>query len=131
MMCMAACTNNGDIGDLYGLWAVDACTADGVPADAETFGDFYWRFQGKLVAINKMIGAHEHLEWVGLYEHSGQHLMLDFSEGEIDTEFYPSQIGLTPGIMKMEILRLSDSRLELRYDAPTGVIWEYTLRKLK
>lgn len=130
-LCVASCTNNGDIGALYGLWAMDGCAADGEAVDEEVYGDFYWRFQGELVAINQMTGVHDHLEWMGMFVHAGQELDLDFSEGEVDTDFYPSQIGLIPGKMQMDMLQLNGSTLQLRYQALTGITWLYTLRKLK
>ncbi len=130
-MCVAACTNNGDIGPLYGLWAMDGCTADGKDVTDIDCRDFYWRFQGRVVAINRNIGAHEHLEWVGTFVHSGAALEVDFSEGEVDTAFDPEQWGLSPGPMTMQVPALDGSRMILRYVARNGVTWQYSLRKIK
>ncbi len=130
-MLLGSCTNNGDIGALYGLWATEGCTFNGMEMAEDDYQDFYWRFQGDIVAINELIGAHEHLEWIGTFVHDGQSLCLDFSEGEVDTEFYPKQIGLVAGKMELEVVELTGSHMTLRYQSPLGIIWQYRLRKSK
>lgn len=131
IVCMASCTNNGDIGDLYGLWAMDCVTADGEDVPSSDCQDFFWRFQGDLVAINESISDHEHLQWIGTYARNGSAIDIDFSEGEVDTAFNPERIGLKAGKMHMQVVRLTGGSMILLYHADSGTIWQYALRKLK
>lgn len=123
------CTrNNGDIGDWFGTWRLETITVDGKPDPGYT--DYMiWKFQSDLLML--MIpddATHSHTDAIGRWSQQGDRLMLDF-------EYYLGNMGPLntvlhlPQTAALDILRLSGSRIELRYTAPDGTQYYYSLKK--
>ncbi|MCC8113325.1 MAG: lipocalin-like domain-containing protein [Bacteroidales bacterium] len=132
-----ACTNNGHIGYLYGVWLIDSYTIDGIEADVD-LANYSWRFQSDIIQITEQFGDHEYLESTGTWSFSDdeRYLLLNFTNTRPgvpeDSPSYnpPAALGI-PGraITEMKILTQTSTRLSLSFTNSEGQLQRYDLRK--
>ncbi|MBD5371109.1 MAG: lipocalin family protein [Bacteroides sp.] len=130
------CTrHNGDIGPWFGTWHVEAITVDGHP-DGEYRGTLFMKFQGDVVNMT-VVNDFEHTRadhW-GRWSATSDELTLDYTYGDNITpaatgRYAPPAISLLPGgVTRLRILKLTGSRLELRYENAEGEVIDYFLKK--
>ncbi|MDE6269471.1 MAG: lipocalin-like domain-containing protein [Muribaculaceae bacterium] len=134
----AACThNNGDIGPLFGTWALDRMTVDGTDATLPDDADTFIQFQSKVVMV-KLIGERATLlEYrVGSWQREGDVLKLDFNhyddEREPGTGLYeaPAWLHFQPkGITTLRVVQLKGGGMRLEQTTPEGEHIEYEFHK--
>lgn len=140
-MLNVGCThNNGDIGDLFGVWRLTELTADGTPvdlygdsADADGLVACDWAFQGNVVKIEMIYPHYEHFAHYGIWSREDDKLVLDFSHttGQSDNFDPPAGLHLVArGITTLTITEMSRSKMTGWYVDAQGVRYEYYLRRL-
>lgn len=130
-------TNDGDIGLLYGQWTLTGLTIDSESTEIDV-KLYFWRFQSDIIKIQRYEGNNHSSSSVGTWERSENDLYLNFThsaatEGSGNWDFYnpPPELGI-PGreISLLNIERLTNKDMVLRYDGPDGKIYRYTFKKL-
>lgn len=137
MLLSTGCArNDGDIGDLFGRWKVEALQADG--QDQVLYDDdvlmYCWSFQGSLVWIQTLHPHHDFVNVKGMWNRDAHLLSLDFSfTGDDGDVFYrpPEPLHLVnDGITALNIESLTSSRMHVWYESSTdGVRYDYHLKK--
>lgn len=127
LLLPSSCTrNNGDIGPWFGTWRLESITVNGEPDKAYAPPYLIWKFQSSIVQIiNPDDAGHTASSATGTWSCDDNRLSLDFSWGlghEGSISHLPPQCELT-------VLRLSGSRIELRYDSSDGNTYIYLLKK--
>lgn len=130
-------TNNGDIGDLYGAWALDKITIDGIEQTSWHDGGWYceWRFQNNIIQIHRFNTLHDYSHSTGTFTHEGKTLDVNFTHSDDDnpagTGPYnaPTWIYFSPGSTTFNIDRLSSSDMVLTTANNQNQIITYYLSK--
>lgn len=130
------CThNNGDIGDWFGTWRLEAIAVDGAP-DAGYECDVLWKFQNNIIEMVRVNDVdHSYDQRFGTWSRSGNILVLNF--GHHDNVYGPGEgryaplegLYLQPGETELNILELSGSELRLSYRDSEEVTVIYNLKK--
>ena len=124
---VSSCTrNNGDIGELFGIWRVTAIEVDGVN-QSDYDGTVYFSFQSSVFSQKKM---NEETHWAddffATWKYQGKDLIIDFS----DDRYTPITItGMQQGQNLVEVESISGSDLIMSYVNPGGVKYRYILKK--
>ena len=133
-----ACTqNDGDIGDLFGVWRLTQLTADGTPLPLYEGDDapvaYDWAFQGDVIKIVVVEHHQDYYSSFGMWSREDGRLLLDFSYGGNEiSEFDPPaslhlvEVGVTP----LEMTVMTSKKMVGWYVDENGVKYEYTLKKL-
>lgn len=138
VLMLASCvTNDGDIGSLYGQWALTEMTVDSEKADIDV-KLYFWKFQSNIIQIQKDMGFDYTCYSIGTWERLDDELLLNFthSEGPEGSGEWPKfnpppELGI-PGrvISPLEIETLNNRDMVLRYVNTDGQEYHYTFRKL-
>lgn len=98
LLLFPACQNEGNIGDLYGQWALKKSSVNGVIKDHD---QIYFSFQGKVVwAKNVNASNHTYDDVFGNFCQKGDSILINFvQKGDI----------LTPASLIEEICGFSDA----------------------
>ena len=137
ILLVSCVTNDGDIGHLYGQWALTGLTIDSESAEIDVML-YFWRFQSDIIKIQRYEGNNHSSSYLGTWERSENDLYLNFThsaapEGSENWDFYnpPPELGI-PGreISLMNIERLTNKDMVLRYDGSDGKTYRYTFKKL-
>lgn len=137
---LAACTQNDKvIGDRFGMWKVNEITING-ETDTDYHHNMFWSFQAnvicmKLASENPYTAVYS--STYGGCTKKGDKLILDYrntdsSHPEEGDPYYsplpqshlPSNCEIT-----LDIIHLSGSSMELKYDAEDGAVIVYKLEK--
>ncbi len=136
-VCFAACThNNGDIGPLFGQWAMTTITCDGAPVDGISADDYTWRFQNDIVMISLADRtAHTTLNYTATWELNGKALEIDFrqkSDVHPNGVPVPEVLGFTQRntAYTLNVDAMTSSRMSLTLHSPDGHVCSYTLEKI-
>ncbi|MBP3638548.1 MAG: lipocalin-like domain-containing protein [Muribaculaceae bacterium] len=138
MLLTCACThNNGDIGPLFGTWALDCMSIDGEPQPQPEDVQSFLLFQSNVVKAERFDSRNTLLNYhVGTWERDGDRLDLDFNHrddaNEPGTGIYsaPEWLHFTDrGITQLTIVNLHSGRMELRQTTPAGQTITYDLHK--
>ena len=140
MLSLCACKNEGNIGPLFGTWALTDITVNGEkPADFIK-GQTTWSFQNNIVRIVFDLGPSEYDARVGSWEKTASegHKYLEFN-------FTHSQDGVEPGtgpylapewlgwptnrIIRLEYVKDSSREMVLTWMSDGGDSFTYTLKK--
>lgn len=139
MMSMACTHNNGDIGDLFGVWRLTELTADGEPV--ELYGNpddgglqaCDWAFQGNVMKIEMIYPRYDHDASYCIWSREDGKLILDFSHtsGESVSFDPPVELHLVArGVTRLTMTEMTRSRMTGWYVDAEGVRYEYHLRRL-
>lgn len=136
---MMACTHNdGDIGDLYGVWCLEQVTVDGIPADMHAGGLVLvtLSFQNAILEINTTYPHNELHTCLANWQRDGQTLIFDFdnSDASGNTARYtpPAILGMGYGeICRQQITSLDGKEMALRYTNSKGEEYQYLYKKTK
>lgn len=130
------CTqNNGDIGEWFGEWHLNAITINDID-DATYTGDVLWKFQNdivEMVVVNPI--GHSHSEHYGTWSADDETLTLNFTHHDdlnaAGSGKYspPAQTMLPAAVTELKILKLSSREIVLRYDQAADKSIVYTLKK--
>lgn len=84
-------TNNGDIGDYYGTWALDEITVDGTRNDSWNADGTWtnWSFQNNIICIARFNDLGDKTEAWGTWSEQDGKLLLDYTHRENGTEYQP------------------------------------------
>lgn len=134
----AGCTqNDGNIGDLFGVWRLNQLKADGTPLPLYEGDDsplaYDWSFQGDVMKIDVVEPHHDHQRCYAMWKREDGKLLIDFSYGsDASTEFDPpAALHLVRrGVTPLELTELTSKKLVGWYIGEDGVKYEYTLKKL-
>ena len=127
---LAACTNNGEIGDFYGEWAIDQITVDNTPDRDIPVEDYYWKFQNNIIQITKKLPYNDFLEFTATWRNADGKLYLNLTHNKTAT--VPAEILLPAGKeVALDILSISSSSMHLQYTDSLSRTIGYRLRKLK
>ena len=131
-LSVSSCThNNGDIGDLFGIWVLKSVSIDGL--DIKFISDdqnVTWAFQNNIVSVT-LLAAHEsRLETYGTWEweDEGKIMHLDFTHiggfpwGELP---FPGEISFN-----VRVKELNKKNLKFVYVTETGEQMDYVFQKL-
>lgn len=133
-LASTGCTqNNGDIGDWFGEWHLRSIEINGA-ADNGYSGDMLWKFQNNIVEMI-VVSGHTHTGHYGTWSEADGKLILNFTHSdnlhEAGTGKYapPAQTHLPAAVVALNIVKLSSSEIILKYEAESGDMIIYTLRK--
>ncbi len=132
-----ACQNNGDIGDMYGVWRLDSYTLDGEPCHDKYIDNTTFSFQNNIVEVisqydNYMSAYQTYGHWI--WRNDGT-LMLSFQQHDdtgLDQSQYnaPYWIGFTKKeVMIMQVSDRTGSRMTLSWEHD-GMMHVYKLKKM-
>ena len=135
VLCLSSCMqHNGNIGDWFGTWHLQAITVDGVE-DAAYEGNYFFQFQTDKVRLSEVApsGYPDLLdECFGRWKQEGNTLTLDFSHTSNSGSYWTPMAGtyLEKGVNILEINTISSKNLTLTLHSPStpGTI-TYSLRK--
>lgn len=131
-------TNNGDIGNLYGTWALEAVDIDGTPQTAwQEDGKYFvnWQFQNNIVEISRFDILHSSITSVGTWTRDDETMTFDFTHYDDDnpagTGIYaaPSWILFPDGVTSFSVLKSDNKNLVLSTTLADGRRLTYSLRK--
>ena len=139
MMSMACTHNDGDIGDLFGVWRLTQLTADGEPI--QLYGDHDdgelvacdWAFQGNVMKIEMIYPYYDHDATFCIWSREDDKLLLDFSHtsGESASFDPPAELHLVArGITPLTMTEMTRTRMTGWYVSDDGIRYEYHLRRL-
>lgn len=129
--------NNGGDTELWGTWHLSSITIDGTE-DTAYQQNFFWKFQGDVILIQQLTGAHERYDRYGTWSLSSNRSRLTINFGHKDDEYQPGtgiyqpspDIYIYQSITTFDILTLNNSTLVLKMtDTETGTIYNYFLEK--
>lgn len=134
LMLGTGCTNNGDIGSLYGSWRVENITVDGqdLPLDENTTTSF--NFQNNIVMVKQSDVHHSYQYVVGTWQQTGANLTLTFHYHDDGTEpsegMYapPFWVGITEAITTFT-MTLDNNIMTLERTTAQGAKQKITLKK--
>lgn len=135
-LLLAACTtNDGDIGEYFGEWAVDEVTIDSHLVETYPYGRVYWRFQADLLVVNLMGENHvDNRGWIARWTEADGHLTVDFDQRlneESSLGRIPAELLIPPQqTTSMQILLKTTRALVLCYLNDRGETITFTLRKI-
>ncbi len=95
LLMLSACTNNGDIGPIYGQWLFDAVVVDGVEVPREDIQAYNVSFQGDIVQFRYSVSDHEVYSWTGNFTLSGSSLTIVIPDNSNITAYIP---WISPGV---------------------------------
>lgn len=124
-LTLSGCTtNNGDIGDWFGMWQLDSITIDGEP-DTGYEGDQVWMFQSEVFCMRTIGPMHAVTSSWGTWSADEKILTLDFSHSEANEDKigdytpFPSS-HLVKGVNRLSIDRMTSRTLILSMTTPTA-----------
>ncbi|MBE6310318.1 MAG: hypothetical protein E7080_04620 [Bacteroidales bacterium] len=125
---LSACTrNDGDIGELFGMWRVVAIEVNDVELN-DYSGTLYFEFQSG-VYCQKLVNESLHIcddQYASWYYQSKDEVVVDFS----DNRYAPISItGMQSGKNLLVIENCSGSDMKLLYNDPNEVKYTYILKK--
>ena len=122
---MASCTrNDGDIGELYGMWRVTAIVKDGEVVK-DYSGTLYFEFQSS-VHIQKYVyeDRHERDDRAAMWRYQGEDVILEF------VDFDPVEItGMQKGLSLVKVEECTGSNMVMSYESPENEQYRYLLKK--
>lgn len=130
-------TNNGDIGNLYGIWRLEKVVVDGSElAQPEADGSYTsWQFQNNIIEILRTTTRHDRVARDGTWARpSGKTMSFDFTHGDDTyapgTNLYraPEWISFPEGRSTFDVVTDDGKRLVLQYTG-AGHSVRYTLVK--
>lgn len=124
---VSSCTrNNGDIGELFGIWRVTAIEVDGVNQN-DYDGTLYFAFQSSVFSQKKMDEeTHGHENQFATWKYQGKDIIIDFS----DDRYTPISItGMQPGQNLVVVESISGKNMILSYVRPDDKKYVYYLVK--
>ncbi len=136
-ICLSACQNNGDIGDLYGTWRLDSYAVDGVEQAGFEVENTTFSFQNNVVYVVTLKDEHQsHYEQYGTWKDDGNTFTFNFTHSDNQTsageDVYaaPSWLGMTSAEpMVMDVEKRSSSDMVFHWVSPDGAIRVYKLHK--
>lgn len=140
-MCVAllfgGCTrNNGDIGDLFGIWRLESLTADGEEIEfiEGEMRALTWSFQSHIIYIRTIYDYNETGGFFGTWTKENSILILNFThENENGAGGFrpPSVLHLNPdGITPLSIHTLTSRHLEVSHINTDGIEYRYKFKKV-
>lgn len=141
LVCIATlfggCTrNNGDIGDLFGIWRLESITADGEEIEfleGETRA-LTWSFQSHIILIRTIYDYNESGGFFGTWTKENSVLILNFTH-EIESGAGgfrpPTVLHLNPdGITTLSIHTLTSRHLDVSHVNTDGKEYRYKFKKV-
>lgn len=136
-MLASACQNNGDIGEMFGVWRLDSYTCNGDRLRDRYIDNTTFSFQSNIVEVisqydDYMSAYMAYGQWIWLNDDT---LMLSFQQrddtgGDQSQYGAPRWIGFTSKeVMKMHVSGRGSGRLTLTWDFE-GVQYVYKLKKM-
>lgn len=128
LVLLSACTrNDGDIGELYGLWRVVSIEDNGEELESYD-GTLYFAFQSN-VYCQRVVDESLHVytdNFASWYYQSDDEIIVDFS----DNRYAPFTItGMQKGQNLVRIEKCEGKDLEMSYVAADGTYYIYKLKK--
>lgn len=124
---LAGCTrNDGDIGELFGMWRVTSITIDETPM-TDYSGSLYFAFQSSVFSMTYINeDTHGRTATYASWKYQGEDLLIDFAE----PAFAPLEIsGMQRGQNFVEVDEVKGNKLVLSYKNPDGIGYTYSLEK--
>lgn len=130
-------TNNGDIGNLYGIWRLDKLVVDDTDiAQPEADGSYTsWQFQNNIIEILRTTPRHDRIAHNGTWTRpSDKTISFDFTHGDNTyapgTDLYraPEWISFPEGKSTFDVITDDGKQLVLQY-TEAGHSVRYTLVK--
>ena len=124
---VSSCTrNDGDIGELFGIWRVTAIEVDGANQN-DYDGTLYFAFQSSVFSQKKVNEVtHWHDDLFATWKYQGKDIIIDFS----DDRYTPISItGMQQGQNLVIIESIEGDDLIMSYVNPEGVKYRYILKK--
>ena len=128
IVLLTACTrNDGNIGELYGMWRVATIEVGDEPLK-DYSGTIYFEFQSN-VFCQKQVNELNHNNddrFASWHYQSTDEIILDFS----DYRYIPfATTGMQKGQNLVKIEKCKGKDLEMSYEAPEGTYYRYKLKK--
>lgn len=138
----AGCTqNDGRIGPLFGIWALDIAVdaASSQPIPLPEGKELTWSFQSDVVCMKVLGSYHTRSEYWGSWTLDSDRLTLDYNQS--DNEYSPGHSAYdlpqgwgfadAPTTLVFDVRTLTGSRLTVHYVNPaTGAELIYSFRKI-
>lgn len=139
MLVLNSCTsNNGDIGDLFGMWRVENIEVHGQDVDLTQGGVLLYTigFQNSTMVIFENLEHQQTHQTIASWARKDDTLIFNFdntqANGNNNVFTPPAIFGFKYGEQcHLKILKETNNRLELKYDSPEGDIYIYSLKKTK
>ncbi len=121
-----SCTqNNGNIGDLFGLWHIDELIDDNQSSD-EYQDNLFLAFQSEVTTLTEVYDYNQSDIKYGSWSREGDALYLIFDE----PAYVPFAVsGFSVGTNECTIIELNSSSLILEHQSNDGKHYHYTLSK--
>ncbi len=138
VLFLSSCvTNNGDIGNLYGSWVLDAVDIDGVEQTSwKDDGSFTtWNFQNNIILVRRATAIHDANYVVGTWVRDDNTLTVDFNHKDDETPagtgLYeaPIWIYFEHGVTTLTYLKDESKKMVLATTLSDGRRITYTLHK--
>lgn len=145
-VAFSACTrNNGDIGDYFGEWRLDAMTAD--DHDVALYGSdavpdpefgtalvYTFAFQSNIVRINSIYDHHDMVVAIGSWIDRGSDIEFNFTHSDDSGDAYgysPSAVLQIPTdrVITFGVYSPDDGKMVLTQTAADGTVYKYYLTK--
>ena len=135
---MTSCvTNNGDIVDLYGVWALDEVTVDGAEytlwnADGSSTN---FEFQNNIVCVQRVTPLHDQSSCWGTWERTSTSIEFNFTHHDdsnapgTGTYAAPAWFLMPDGVTTAKVVSDTGRRMELTFCGVDGSTVSYRLRK--
>ena len=125
-LCSSCTRNDGDIGELFGMWRVSAISIDGEDMPDYT-GSMYFSFQSSVFSMTYINEeTHNRTATYASWRYQGDDLIIDFCE----PKFPP--IGMSGMLSGQNLVRVGEicgGKLEMSYENPDGKKYVYSLEK--
>lgn len=130
-------TNNGDIGNLYGIWVLESVYVGDTPLEdwRDNISSVDWRFQNNIVQITRANALHDYEYRIGTFTHENHTLELNFTHSDDENPsgqgIYaaPEWLYFEPGTTMFNIDSESSSSMTLSTMHSDGKLFTYHLRK--
>lgn len=134
---LGSCTrNDGNIGDLFGIWRLETLTVDGEEINF-LYGNvraYTWSFQSHIIYIRSIYDYNESGGFFGTWTKDNSILILNFThENDNGTSGYrpPSALHLSSdGVTPLSIHTLTSRHLEVSYVNANGKEYGYKFKKV-
>lgn len=126
VLCLlSSCTrNNGDIGELFGLWRVTSIEINGEELD-NYGGTMYFAFQTTVFCQKTVIeSTHEYEDRFATWKYEGKDIVIDFHD------YLPYEItGMQEGSNHVIIEKIKGKDMVMSYTSTEGVEYKYILKR--
>lgn len=137
LLAASSCTqNNGNIGELFGSWALREVTIDDTPADMAEATPTVFSFQANVVRVTYYDDEYYHFNYLGTWTRSDNTLDFDFTHHNNATApgegpySAPTWLDFETGVVThTTIVRLDRGHLDFTRITPGGTTYLYKFEK--